>query len=86
MTARSQLVGIRSQVTAMPIVARFAVVGATAAFLVGALIGLVIGLIAYPPTAWFALFEVGVPAGILGAIVGALIGLVAGTMRRIKTH
>jgi len=86
MTARSRLADTRSQVTAMPIVPRFAVVGATAAFLLGALIGLVIGLIAYPPTAWFALLEMGMPAGILGAVAGALIGLVASTMNRIRTH
>jgi len=86
MTARSRLADTRSRVTAMPIVPRFAVVGATAAFLLGALIGLVIGLIAYPPTAWFALLEVGVPVGILGAVVGALTGLVASTMKRIRTH
>ena len=47
----------------MPIVPRFTVVGFGAAFLLGALMGLVVGLIAYPPTAWFAIFELGVPAG-----------------------
>jgi ABC-type uncharacterized transport system permease subunit len=86
MTARSQLGDIRSQLASMPIVPRFTIVGATAAFLLGALIGLVVGLIANPLTAWFALFEVGVPAGILGTVVGALVGLVTSTMRRIRIH
>ena len=84
MTVRSQLADIRSQVTAMPIVLRFTVVGAAAAFLLGALIGLIVGLIAYPPTAWFAIFELGVPAGILGAAVGAAAGIVTGRIRRMK--
>ena len=34
------------------------------------------GLVAYPPTAWFATFEVAIPA----AIAGGLVGLVAGTI------
>ena len=84
MTVRSQLADIRSQVAAMPIVPRFTVVGSVAAFLLGALIGLVVGLIAYPPTAWFAIFELGVPAGILGAAVGAAAGVVTGRIHRIK--
>jgi hypothetical protein len=68
----------------MPIVPRFAVVGSAAAFLLGALIGLVVGLLAYPPTAWFAIVEAGVPAGILGAAVGAAAGIVTGRNRGIN--
>jgi len=37
-------------------------------------VGLVVGLNAYPPTAWFAVLEVGIPS----AIVGGMLGLVAG--------
>ena len=44
--------------------------------------GLVLGLRAYPPTAWFAVLEVGVPAGLVGALIGAAVGLLAGTARR----
>ena len=70
----------------MPLVLRFAVVGSTAALLLGGLLGLVLGLLAYPPTAWLAVFEVGIPAGILGAVFGAFIGMVTGTVQRIKRH
>lgn len=86
MAAGSLWADIRSQVAAMPVIPRFAVVGSAAAFLLGALIGLVIGLFAYPPTAWFALFELGVPAGILGAVIGALVGFVTAAVQRINDH
>lgn len=85
-TAGSLWSDIRSQVASMPIIPRFAVVGSAAALLLGALIGLVIGLFASPPTAWFALFELGVPAGILGAVVGALVGFVTAAVQRINDH
>jgi len=75
MTAQARLV-------AMPLVPRFTVVGAIAAGLLGGLLGLVLGLNGYPPTAWFAVLEVGVPAAILGGLLGALAGLVAAFVRR----
>ena len=74
----------RSQLAAMPLVPRFAVLGSAAAFLLGGLVGLLLGLRAYPPTAWFAVFEVGIPAGILGAVFGAAAGVIAGTIQRVK--
>ena len=76
----------RSQLATMPLVPRFAVVGSTAALILGGLVGLVLGLRAYPATAWFAVFEVGVPAGIGGAVLGAFVGLVAGIVQRINQH
>ncbi len=53
---------------------RWAAIGAMVAGCVGGFIGLVIGLFAYPPTAWFAVLELGLPS----AFVGVLIGLAAG--------
>jgi hypothetical protein len=77
------MMSLRSQLTAMPLVPRFAVVGATAMGALGGLLGLILGLRAYPATAWFAVFEVGAPAAIGGGIVGALAGLVAVLVRKI---
>jgi hypothetical protein len=74
----------RAHLAALPTVTRFAFVGATACAVVGGLVGLVLGLRAYPATAWFAVFEGAVPAGIAGALVGALVGLLAVGMHRIK--
>ena len=37
---------------------------------IGGAIGLVVGLRVYPPTAWFAVLEIGVPAGMVGGLVG----------------
>ncbi len=64
----------RPDVDEIPPPVRLAVLGATLAGVLGGLVGLVLGLRAYPPTAWFAVLEVGVPS----ALVGALLGLVAG--------
>jgi hypothetical protein len=50
------------------------VVSGVALGLVGGVVGLVVGLISYPPTAWFAVLELGVPAALGGALLGALIG------------
>jgi len=55
---------------------RWSLVSAAVTALVGAAVGLVLGLRAYPPTAWFAVVEVGLPA----ALVGAVVGLGAGTL------
>ena len=76
----------RAHLATLPVVSRFAVVGASACAVLGGLVGLVLGLRADPATAWFALFEVGVPAGVVGAVVGAVVGLLALTVRRVHHH
>ena len=76
----------RSQLAAMPLVRRFAVVGGAAAGILGGIVGLVLGLRSYPATAWFAVLEVGVPAAVTGAVLGALAGLVAVVVQRITHH
>ena len=70
----------------MPVVRRFAVVGAAVAGILGGLVGLVLGLRAHPATAWFAVVEVGVPGAIVGAVLGALAGLVAVSVHRMTHH
>jgi len=72
----------QAQLAAMPLVPRFTVVGAITAGVLGGILGLVLGLRAHPPTAWFAVLEVGVPAAIVGALLGALAGLVASFVLR----
>jgi hypothetical protein len=76
----------RSQFPAMAIVLRFAVIGSIAVGVLGALVGLILGLRAYPATAWLAVFEVGVPAGMAGAVVGAVVGLVGVVIRKVIRH
>ncbi len=44
---------------------------------VGAVAGLVIGLLSYPPTAYFAVLELAVLAGVSGAVLACLVGAVA---------
>jgi ABC-type uncharacterized transport system permease subunit len=74
----------RAHLATLPPVTRYAVIGATACALLGGLVGLVVGLRTYPATAWFAVLEVGVPAGIVGAAVGAVVGLLTVSVHRIN--
>ena len=57
---------------------------------VGAVGGLVRGLDVHPPTAGFAMFEVGAPAALVGAVLGSLIGTLAVATRnrrhRLEQH
>jgi len=63
---------------------RWAFLGAGVAGLVGAIVGLTVGLFVFVPTAVFAMFEIGLPAALLGGVLGLLIyGLVA-VARRIS--
>lgn len=70
--------------SAAPLPARWAFVGAASAGVIGAIAGLVVGLLTYPPTAWFAVFELGVPATIAGGLVGFVAALIVMAGRRIK--
>jgi hypothetical protein len=58
------------------------VIGAAAFSAIGGLVGLVLGLKSFPPTAWFAILEVGVPSGILGGSLGLLAGTLVKLLRR----
>ena len=72
----------RSQLASVPTVQRYAVVGSAVLGALGALVGLMLGLRAYPPTAWFAVIEVAVPAAVAGGLLGALAGLTVAAVRR----
>jgi hypothetical protein len=69
---------------AVPLPIRWSIVGSGSAGVTGAIVGLAAGLYVYPPTAWFAVFELGVPAAITGAVIGLIVGLIAMAGRRIK--
>jgi hypothetical protein len=68
----------------LPVVGRWASAGAASMGVLGAVVGLVVGLLAYPPTAWFAVIELGLPAGAVGAGLGALGGLAVLAGRRLR--
>jgi hypothetical protein len=76
-TTRTKLMEIANGVRALPSPTRQAVSGGIILGLVGTLVGLVIGLVAYPPTAWAAAIELGFPATVLGLIGGFVVGLIA---------
>jgi hypothetical protein len=52
----------------------YALVGAMWCGLLGGVVGLLIGLSVYPPTAWFAVLEIGIPSALLGFVAGLLVG------------
>jgi hypothetical protein len=50
-------------------------IGAAGGGIFGGVGGLVVGLQANPRTAWFAIFELGIPSAILGGVIGLVCGL-----------
>jgi ABC-type uncharacterized transport system permease subunit len=67
--------------TALP--ARWAIAGATSAGVIGGIVGLFVGLSVQAATAWFAVFELGVPAALAGGVVGLVAALIVRAGRRI---
>ena len=68
----------------LPVVRRFVVAGTLLGGGVGGLIGLIVGLRVYPPTAWFAIFELGIPAAVVGAVLGLAAGISVRRLRRLQ--
>lgn len=67
----------------VPIPVRLATIGGAFAGACGSALGLLLGVRAYPPTAWFAVFEVGVPAAVGGAVLGLVVGAVVSATNRV---
>jgi hypothetical protein len=63
---------------------RWATAGAAGLGALGALAGLILGLLAYPPTAPVAVVELGLPATIVGGVIGLVAGLIVVAGRRIR--
>lgn len=78
------MVGIPADIAHMGLPLRCTVLGTVAVGTAGAIAGLILGLLANPPTAWFAVFEGGIPAAIVGGILGLLAGLLAEAARRFR--
>jgi hypothetical protein len=70
----------------MPVLARWVTVAALFAGVTGGIVGLVIGLFAYAPTAPFAAAEIGFPATLVGAVVGFVAGMIMTTAFRIAVE
>jgi hypothetical protein len=69
-------------ITQMPGGVREGVVGAILLGAAGCVVGLVIGLGVYPPTAWAAAFEIGLPSAVAGFASGAATGGITYLIRR----
>ena len=74
--------GVVAELNQVPIAPRCAIFGSLIGGAVGGIVGLVLGIHAYPPTAWFAVFEVGIPGGVVGGLVGAMVGVTLWAYRR----
>jgi hypothetical protein len=68
--------------SSLPTGLRWGVFGAEVLGLIGGVVGLVVGLFTYPATAWFAIFELGIPAATAGGLIGLVSGVIAGLGRR----
>jgi len=68
----------------LPVLLRYAVLGGLLAGVPGCVLGLIVGLNVYPPTAWFATFELGIPIALAGAIVGLLVGIIVRSLGRAQ--
>jgi hypothetical protein len=68
----------------LPPLLRYAIEGAFSVGLIGAIVGLVVGLIVHWPTAPFAVVELGLPAAVIGGVAGLAAGGVVTLARRAK--
>ncbi len=77
---------LRTMLGDLPQPVRFLLVGAIVGGVVGGVTGLAVGLVAYAPTAWFAVFEAGVPASVVGGLLGLVCWPVVHILQSLKRH
>jgi hypothetical protein len=65
------------------VTSRCTAMGSAFGGVVGGVVGLVVGIEANPGTAWFAVFELGIPAAILGGLFGLCAGALLSLGRRL---
>jgi hypothetical protein len=83
MTAvRRFLAETRTDVVRLPLPLRVSISSALILGAIGGLCGLMVGLVAHPPTAWFAVLEVGLPAAAVGGAGGLVVGGLLWVVRR----
>lgn len=70
----------------LPIAPRHALIGAAVLGTLGGIVGLVVGLHVYAPTAVVAILEVGMPAALAGGLLGLLSGSLVWTWRLAHDH
>jgi hypothetical protein len=80
----STLVEARESFDGLPLSLRAAILMAALFGWIGGLVGLMVGLAAYPPTAWAAVFEVGLPAAFVGFFLGGAGGGLVDLFQRLR--
>jgi ABC-type uncharacterized transport system permease subunit len=72
----------RTTSTGRQVLSRWGSIGLVSGFIAGAVLGLVVGLDANPSTTWFAVFEIGFPAALLGGLIGLVSAAIACVVQR----
>ena len=73
----------RRTLASIPLLVRFALVGATFAGTAGGIVGLIIGLHVHAATAPFAVFELGLPSAVVGGVAGLVVGATVWLTHRV---
>jgi hypothetical protein len=79
------LASVLRGVMQLPLPVRGGVLGAGSVGVAGGVVGLVVGLLTYVPTAPFAVVELGLPASVVGGIIGVATGAVILGLRRTRS-
>jgi hypothetical protein len=75
--------GLRAALGELPLVPRAVTIGAGFLGVAGGIVGLVVGLFTYAPTAPVAMLELGLPATLAGGVLGTIAGLIGVATQRL---